>query len=368
MRFLLLTLVMALCGFSALAEDDYSPLHVGDEWTYIIRHINTIPGRPILEGEDHQRIRSTVERDGKTYFVFEQWGTDPAKKETSSYVRKDEKGEYSTCERSKSGDETLWLSFPLKIGTSWKYDEETTCTVAALEDVAIEAKTYKHCYHIVRKSSDGSFTSDDWFAPNIGLVKCEDAWASGGKRTMSLVEFKPGNSVQAEEDYFPLAVGQERIMTAVHVNLQGTMVEDDFYENITETVVRDGKIYFRCERRSKLPFAPILYRKDDNGVYSIEGRGRDVVERIELVFPLKVGATWQQTLRGTIHSTVIIGIEPVEIANTTYKNCYHIRETIANLTREFWIAPALGMVKSEAHFDTNGAKATLTLKEFTSGK
>jgi hypothetical protein len=191
MRYLLVSLVVALSGISAFAEDDYCPLHVGDEWTYEIAHID--PKGAILTSPDHSRIRGTIEYLGKSYFVFEQWGgEDPPKKENTSYVRKDEKGVHTTFPRSASGAEILWLSFPLKIGASWKYDDGMTCTVVGLEKVVIGATTYQNCYHVVAKSVDRTFTSDAWVAPNVGAVKSVDVFSDGAKRTKTLVEFKPG--------------------------------------------------------------------------------------------------------------------------------------------------------------------------------
>ena len=189
MRFLPLAFVMAAFRFSALADDGYCPLHVGDEWTYTIAFIE--PKGPVSVVPDHSRIRGTSKRSGKTYFAFEQWGKDPAEKETTSYVRKDKKGVHTTFERAEKGAEVLWLSFPLKIGATWKYDAEMTCTVLGWENVTIGTMTYKNCCHVVTKMADGSFTRDEWLAPSIGLVKSEDVVAVGPKRTKTLVEFKP---------------------------------------------------------------------------------------------------------------------------------------------------------------------------------
>ena len=69
---------------------------------------------------------------------------------------------------------------------------EMTCAVLGWENVTIGTMTYKNCCHVVTKMADGSFTSDEWLAPSIGLVESEDVVAVGPKRTKTLVEFKPG--------------------------------------------------------------------------------------------------------------------------------------------------------------------------------
>ena len=109
MRFLPLAFVMAAFRFSALADDGYCPLHVGDEWTYTIAFIE--PKGAVSVVPDHSRIRGTSKRSGKTYFAFEQWGKDPAEKETTSYVRKDKKGVHTTFERAEKGPKCYGFHF-----------------------------------------------------------------------------------------------------------------------------------------------------------------------------------------------------------------------------------------------------------------
>ena len=64
MRFLLLTLVTAACGFSALAEDDYFPLHIGDESTMAATLISK--DGQVFEGIVRRSIETSVNRDGES--------------------------------------------------------------------------------------------------------------------------------------------------------------------------------------------------------------------------------------------------------------------------------------------------------------
>ena len=62
---------MSLFGLSALAEDDYLPLAVGQEVTWAI----TIVSRTgeVVDGLAHRKIEGVVEKDGKSYFRSRTW-------------------------------------------------------------------------------------------------------------------------------------------------------------------------------------------------------------------------------------------------------------------------------------------------------
>jgi hypothetical protein len=181
-----------------------------------------------------------------------------------------------------------------------------------------------------------------------------------------------GISAMAEDDYFPLQVGQVRIMTTVYVSAEGKVVGSDHSQNITSTVVTDGKTYFRCVSGNKGPqrplLPPILYRKDEKAVYSLEEAAGGAVERIELVLPLRVGATWQRVVGRVTRTVTVMGVETVEIDEKTYLNCYHLCETSedGSYTQDAWIAPGVGTVKANTVYD-NGMRMNLTLKEFKPG-
>jgi hypothetical protein len=193
MRLFLLTLAVALGGISAFAEEDYYPLYVGNEWTYRRDYVD--PKWTVHQTDEHLRICRTLEKDGKTYYIYERWFEDPTKKGETDYVRKDIQGIHSTYaeELAANGEGVFWLALPLKVGASWKSNEKTTCTVIALENLELEGKTYKNCYHVHSAAADGSLTMELWFAPNIGPVKSVDSFANGSKRTRTLTGFKFGS-------------------------------------------------------------------------------------------------------------------------------------------------------------------------------
>jgi len=177
----------------------------------------------------------------------------------------------------------------------------------------------------------------------------------------------------AEDEYFPLAVGQEITMTATVVSASGKTSEGVAHQKIEGTVEKDGKTYYRDLVSIDTPalkgeFAKLL-RKDEKAAYSIDDGKEGAVEQIEALFPLKVGATWQHKADTKTMTTTVIGLESIEISGKSYEKCWHLHTTSSDgsYTEDAWEAPALGDVKSEVVFG-NGAKIILTLKEFKPGK
>ena len=96
---------------------------------------------------------------------------------------------------------------------------------------------------------------------------------------------------------------------------------------------------------------------------------KDTAEQIELILPLKVGATWHRKLQSMTVTFLVIAFETIDIAGTSYERCCHIRSVNpeAQYSDDFWLAPGIGRVKSETViFD--GGKLLQTLKEFKAGK
>jgi hypothetical protein len=180
-----------------------------------------------------------------------------------------------------------------------------------------------------------------------------------------------GSAAFADDDYFPAAVGQKSLMAAKVTTPDGKILTGDASQTFEGSVQKNGKTYFRDH--FLLPLLEMdftkLVRRDDKGAYSMDADKGDAVEQTEAIFPLKVGASWQDMSDGRTMTTTIIGFESVEIAEKTYGKCCHLRTTTSdgNYTADDWEAPGLGEVKSEVVFK-NGLKVTLTLKQFTPGK
>jgi hypothetical protein len=189
-RFLLSTLMAAMCGFSALAEEDYFPFAVGQEASWKAT-VTSAAGKS-SQGIQHRKIENTVELDGKTYFRFRIWFEGfTFGKELTMLNRKDEKAVYSL----EDGVEKVEVVLPVKAGASWQQAagaDTMTVTVVGMEAVEIEGKTYKNCCHMQYSAKDGKFTKDYWRAPGIGVVKCAINYATGVKLFETLKDFNPG--------------------------------------------------------------------------------------------------------------------------------------------------------------------------------
>ena len=191
MRFLLWRSQMALCGFSAFADDDYFPLLAGQERDH--RGEDRQPGwGSHVQRRFPQKNEGPVEKDGKTYFrIRAHWENLPNNPDLTTFARKDEKGVYSingTVEKTE-------LVLPLKIGAKWEQpspDGTMTVTVLGIETIEVEGKSYKNCFHLRGNFFGTIYTDDFWQAPNVGLVKSENVNKDGTKLTFTLKEFRPG--------------------------------------------------------------------------------------------------------------------------------------------------------------------------------
>jgi hypothetical protein len=174
MRFALWTLMMAVCGFSALVA----------------------AGGVVTDGVFHRKIEGLVEKDGKNYFRLRTWSEGlPRNWDYAKLVRKDEKAVYSLDEGVVGAAEQIEFALPLKIGSSWQWTVGSTVMtdiVEGLETVEISGKIYKNCFHIKRTSADDSIVEDYWQAPGVGDLKSMNVFGDGGKITLTLKEFKPG--------------------------------------------------------------------------------------------------------------------------------------------------------------------------------
>jgi hypothetical protein len=194
MRYAIWPLMAALCGYSALAEDEYCPLTVGQERTMAVTI--SMPDGSVIAGTAHRKIEGNAEKDGKAYFRCRTWFEGmPFKEGSTKLIRKDEKAVYSIDERDAGAVEHVSVVLPLKVGSTWERivrGMAVTDTVIQREAIDISGKTYKNCYHIQSIWSDGRFTKDAWEAPNVGTVKEQTAYADGLRFTYTLQDFKPG--------------------------------------------------------------------------------------------------------------------------------------------------------------------------------
>ena len=182
-----------------------------------------------------------------------------------------------------------------------------------------------------------------------------------------------GFSASVDEDYFPLAVGQERTMAATSVSATGEIFEGLLHRVIEGTVEKSGKTYFRFRTWTDGLPRQIDYlecvRKDEKGYYSIDEKDEAAVEHVDYVLPLKLGASWKRVANSRTTTVTVLAFESIEINGEAYKNCCHLRttNTATQFTEEIWLAPNLGSIKSLMAFG-GAARLSLTLKDFKAGK
>jgi hypothetical protein len=195
MRYAFLILLAALGFFPTIAEAEYIPIAVGDEWTMAMNVVS--PAGQSSDGLFRRRIESADAKDGKAYVRERTWTVGLAKRtESTKLLRKDVNGVYSIDESVAGAVEQMEVVLPLKVGATWQQTEGAktmTNTVIGLESIEVAGKTYENCYHIRISSSDGTYTEDFWEAPRVGNVKSIIAYGSGLKITLTIQEFKSGD-------------------------------------------------------------------------------------------------------------------------------------------------------------------------------
>jgi len=190
---------------------------------------------------------------------------------------------------------------------------------------------------------------------------------------IALCGCSPSPSPSPDDDYCPLALGQEAISTMTIIYPDGKMIEGILRDTIESEVVRDGKTYFRNRELTEgvpngLNYTELL-RKDEKAKYSIDERTRNAVEQIDDLLPFKVGSTWQHTVNGNRLTLSVIEQSKVEVSGKTYDNCFRIHVVSADdrTVEDVWRAPHFGVVKVEVAYG-NGVQMTVALKEFKPGK
>lgn len=231
-RYLIFLFVQLVCSVSLIScdssTDSYFPLSKGSTWDYEIS-ITT----PYNQSQDVLRIRNLGKQriDGKElfvrrtslgtdyYFDQEQLGINRVAKRTTVELipRFDEEKRYV-------------LKAPFEPGTSWAYSGQpylldrpfptdyelkrivhfamTYKIISADEEVTTQAGTFKNCLHVQGTAAvdigriltivadEVKFTTDEWYAPGVGLVKLvrfedvDSKHAYGGNIEMSLVDFR----------------------------------------------------------------------------------------------------------------------------------------------------------------------------------
>jgi len=229
-RYSFLFIVLAsLLGLSACdsSSTSYFPLDKGRTYDYQI-DITT----PYNKSQDTLRIKNLGQQivDGKNLFVRRtSLGTDYFFKQEAQDVNRVAKR--TTVELKPRFDEEkrYVLKSPFEPGTKWNYSGQpylldrpfptdyelkriihfdmTYEVISVDEEVTTEAGSFKNCLHIQGTAvvdigriltivaDEVKFTTDEWYAPGVGLVKLrrfedvDSKHAYGGTIEMSLVDF-----------------------------------------------------------------------------------------------------------------------------------------------------------------------------------
>ena len=185
MRFLGLLVLFVVSALNACATEVF-PSKAGSEWT--LRISITSPKGTVERIVLRRQIGGPVQKGAKTYSFVRQWV------DHGSFVvdrregmRIDGTGFYSADLKQNEPKEELVYALPLEVGKSWANGQ---AEVVAAEDVEVNGVTYKNCYHVRTKASDGSYTTNAWVAAGVGEVKSETIYQTGAKIQVELLRFK----------------------------------------------------------------------------------------------------------------------------------------------------------------------------------
>lgn len=180
---------------SAADQSEYLPLKEGMEWIMDMQLFGP-DGKLLGTNVAHRKVEAPVEKDGKQYFQEHNWAErKPGPPELTRLVRRDDTGVYS-INPAKDGDaakEQCEVVFPLKAGTTWERKQSAGVikeSVIGLEEVTLDGKVYKECFHIHSERTDSGLVEDYWEAPQVGCVKSEIRLPNGAKLVLTLKESK----------------------------------------------------------------------------------------------------------------------------------------------------------------------------------
>lgn len=178
----------------------------------------------------------------------------------------------------------------------------------------------------------------------------------------------------AEDDYFPLAIGEKWTMRVKTIG-EGGGISGFFSSAIYGTTVRNGRTYFgtieaydwrwpaRILSLSSLPNkyetygrGIKFYRSTNDAIFVSLKAPTGVFEYMEIPRPLRVGTVWRQNEGFEVTVSKVLSKESVRVNGHRFANCYHLRkraskyiailhEQVNCYVRDTWLAPGVGEVK-----------------------
>ncbi|MEO0088986.1 MAG: hypothetical protein ABIK56_00435 [candidate division WOR-3 bacterium] len=169
MKKILLGLVISIIMISCKKEKkvaDIMPLNLGNYWTY--QRLVVEDGDTTLS--DTFKMEVNAQNSDTFYligslFTLEELPEKP-EEETVKVIISD-----SLLLTYTNDEPDTQLVLPLKVGKSWKVNEEFTAEVISIEEVNIGDKQYSDCWRIKYQNEDGDIQKELWFKEEIGIVK-----------------------------------------------------------------------------------------------------------------------------------------------------------------------------------------------------
>lgn len=156
MKTLILFSYLVLTSLS-LAEDDYFPLKVGNEWTYEVTNGGTFCG----SGEVVSKVRESFDKGGVTHFKV-----DPICKYygPGAQIIWEENDKIYTYIATSAVSNIL--SLPPEQDKTWSINSAVSATWHKVESITVPAGTFTNCWE-VRQNKWGAAI----YCPNIGAVR-----------------------------------------------------------------------------------------------------------------------------------------------------------------------------------------------------
>jgi hypothetical protein len=200
----LLLLLPALAGLffagcDLFAGDDYYPLTVGNVWNYtgFVTQTTTLASTDtVMTWSSRTEIAGTDSLNNGTS-VFEVVGVTETHMSapydttftdtTTTYWQQTDACIYFYFDKADTVG-GIMVKLPFETGTTWT-SGTSTLTVAAQEDVTVEAGTYKKAWRIdMTSSANPGYTCKSWYGNRAGQVKQEATSTSSGVTTRSVIE------------------------------------------------------------------------------------------------------------------------------------------------------------------------------------
>ena len=168
------------------AEPNYFPLNTSNTWTYQSTFL-------ISTTTYTESILGTEMCGDESYFAFDNFRV-----ATSVVLRGEDQKVYTYIDETKY----LLYDFSAEVGASWTAPDPPNTIMGRMrlssktDSVSTPMGTFTNCYHF-NHQIDGSNYYDEWFAPDVGIVK-RNTRLMGGAIDAVLVEYNIKTRVYAK--------------------------------------------------------------------------------------------------------------------------------------------------------------------------